>query len=42
MKIDIVPLVVLLFCMGVALSALLSSEMFSKVDEPITVAQVQK
>jgi hypothetical protein len=42
MKIDIVPLVVIVFCLGVALSALISSEKFNQSDMPLTLAQVQE
>lgn len=42
MKIDIVPLVVLVFCVGVAASALLSTGNSDQIEAPLAVAQVQK
>jgi hypothetical protein len=42
MKIDIVPLVVIVFCLGVAVSALMSSEVFTQTELPVSLAQVQE
>jgi hypothetical protein len=42
MKIDIVPLVVIVFCIGVAVSALMSSDVFTQPDLPMSLAQVQE
>jgi hypothetical protein len=42
MKIDIVPLVVMVFCVGVAVSALFSTGNPDQIETPLAVAQVQK
>lgn len=42
MKIDIVPLVVIVFCLGVAVSALMSSEVYTQTELPVSLAQVQE